>query len=214
MITPAEPNRPPLNTAAGEHACEVLVRLVHQGEGAAVVALAAGAGALEVVDGGPLQEALDRFGGRLQITEVAGGTGWCLGAEVCGRLVGLLYACSPVDFIREFPVQHHQVLTETLIEIEILAVEEAFRGTGVGTALLQYATKFFGGGGLRLALAKIDARDQAIHRFYRRAGFTVVAPGGSCVINTPDGRAGITAGPADGPWRLAITTLGNSIGRQ
>ncbi|UMP07030.1 GNAT family N-acetyltransferase [Amycolatopsis sp. EV170708-02-1] len=196
----------------GKHA--VHVRLIRPGEGAAAVAVAAAAGAPGTFSGSPLEAALDQFGGYVPFADLRGAHGWCFGAFSDDRLVGVVYACSPVNFIRSFRPEHHAHLIQTLIEIEILAVDDGSRGCGAGTALLSHAEQHFRELGLQLIVAKIDATDKQVMLWYRHRGYTLARNGESCFINTPEGPAGINAGPVDGEWRLAAKAPHASIVRR
>ncbi|WP_249227841.1 GNAT family N-acetyltransferase [Kutzneria sp. CA-103260] len=126
-------------------------------------------------------------------------------------MVGMLYACSPVTFVEANHLDHREYLAQVLIEIEILAVDAHHRGQGVGTALLRYAEQHLHRRGIRLVVAKVDAADRRVMPWYRHRGYTLARNGESCYIATPDKSVGLNAGPADGPWRLAVKAPGAAI---
>ncbi len=195
-------------------ALAVEIRLISPGEGEAAVAVAAAADAPGNLSGSPLQLALDHFGGEVPFPDLPGARGWCFGAFSSDHLVGMVYACSPVNFIKSFRPDHHPDLVRTLVEVEILAVVDDYRGRGAGTALLHHAGEHFRGLGVQLIVAKVDAADTQLMLWYRRRGYTLARNGESCFISTPEGPAGINAGPADGPWRLAAKAPNGSIVRR
>ncbi|MDT8913536.1 GNAT family N-acetyltransferase [Amycolatopsis sp. PS_44_ISF1] len=189
----------------GNPQADVCVRLLGPGEGASALAIATGAGAPGADEGGDLQAAIDQSGGRIEIPELPGGTGWCFGATLRDRLVGVVYACSPVAFILTHGQQQRHYLTRSLVEIEILAVEASSRGRGVGATLLARAEQHLREHGVRLFVAKVDATDMAILRWYRHRGYTIARSGETCTIDTPAGTTGIDAGGVrDTQWRLAV----------
>jgi GNAT superfamily N-acetyltransferase len=193
---------------------DVDVRLVRPGEGEAVVAVAAGVDAPGIRDGDDLQDALDRFGGHLELPDLVGGSGWCFAAFTTDGPVGMLYACSPVKFIQSFRPDHHEELAKTLTEIEIFAVDSAHRTHGIGTALITYAEQYLARRGTQLLVAKVDATDRQAMLFYRHRGYTLARNGESCYIDTPEGQAGINAGPVDNSWRLAAKSPAGTITRR
>ena len=166
-----------------ERSEDLQVRLVRPGEGAAVVGLVAGAhGAAAAA----LQAEVDVHGGRLPlgVDDVPGGLGWCFGAYQSAGLVGMLYACAPVTFIRTFPPEQRDGLVRAVMEVEIIAVGEQFRQQGVATALLRHAEDQFGELGVRYLVAKVDATAMTTLRWYRHRGYTLArgagSPGRSC----------------------------------
>jgi GNAT superfamily N-acetyltransferase len=193
---------------------DVEVRLIRPGEGTAAVAIAAAAHAPGVTTEHPLQVALDQFGGHIGFPSPPGTGGWCFGAFTQDRLVGMLYACSPVTFIEANDVDHRPYLARVLVEIEILAVDAGHRGQGAGTALLRFAEQYLHSRGVRLVVAKADAADRRVMLWYRHRGYTLARNGESCYIATADEPIGINAGPAYGLWRLAVKALGASITRR
>ena len=111
------------------------VRLARPGEGAAVAELVARTHRFATAIDSPLQAAVDAHGGllRLDVADVPDGRGWCFGAYDRTDLVGVLYACTPVTFIQSFPFEHRDELVRSVIEIEILAVDEHRRQRGIAT---------------------------------------------------------------------------------
>lgn len=208
---PGSNDHDPAGTPVPPH--PVYVRLIRRGEGTSAVAIAAAANAPGAFGGGPLQAALDHSGGHITFPGLQGGGGWCFGAFTGARMIGMLYACSPVTFIQTFQPNNHARLTGSLVEIEILAVDDSHRGRGAGTALLTQAEQHFREIGIELIIAKVDAADRQVLLWYRRRGYTLARNGESCFIRTPEGPAGINAGPADGAWRLAAKATSSTITR-
>ncbi|MFK0244513.1 GNAT family N-acetyltransferase [Amycolatopsis azurea] len=199
---------------AGDWRADVAVRLLRAGEGAAAVAIAAEAGIPGFGDGGDLRAALDVSGGRIELPDLPGMTGWCFGALVAGRLVGVLYACTPVDFVLSHRGEQQSWLARSVVEIEIVAVEAGSRGGGAGTALLRHAEHVLGERGVEVLVAKVDAGDMPVMRWYRHRGYRVADTGESCLLDTPAGETSIDAGPAsDRRWRLAVKAPGKSVVR-
>lgn len=196
---------------------QVTTRLLRPGEGTRAVAVAEEAGmpGLEARKD-PLQAVLDHSGGvfDLGVPDLPNATGWCVGAYLHDELVGMLYACSPVTFLRSFAAEHRAGITRRLVEIEMLAVEQQHRGQGVGSALLGFVEEYFAQRPIEYVLVKIDATDGPVLRWYRHRGYLLARAGESCYIDTPAGPAGINAGPSTSPWRLAITTPGRTGRRQ
>ncbi|WP_143267893.1 GNAT family N-acetyltransferase [Amycolatopsis alba] len=178
------------------------------------MAIAADAGIPGFGEGDDLRAALDRSGGRIELPDLPGMTGWCFGALISGRLVGVLYACTPVDFVLSHRGEQRAWLGRSVVEIEIVAVEAGCRVGGAGTALLGHAERFLGERGVELFVAKGDAGDMPVMRWYRHRGYRVADAGQSCLLETPAGATSIDAGPAhDRRWRLAIKAPGKSVVR-
>jgi hypothetical protein len=83
----------------------------------------------------------------------------------------------------------------------------------VGTALLQHAEHHLADLGIRLVVAKVDAADMPLLRWYRHRGYTVARSGESCTFDTPTSVTAIDAGD-DYRWRLAVKASGHSIIRR
>ncbi|MFI5560743.1 GNAT family N-acetyltransferase [Amycolatopsis japonica] len=178
------------------------------------MAIAAGVAGQGPAEGGALQTALDRSGGRIEFPGLPGCVGWCFGALAGDRLVGVLYACTPVDFVLSHHGEQRTWLARSLVEIEILAVEAGFRGSGAGTALLDYAERYLGEQGVRVFVAKVDAGDMPVLRWYRHRGYRLAGTGESCTLDTPSGATSLNAGPArERQWRLAIKAPGHAVAR-
>lgn len=182
---------------------EMTVRLVKPGEGAAAIDLAESARQ----DGGwssvrPLQPTLDQVGGRIVIPDLDGAVGWCFAAFRGDAMVGMLYACTPVQFLQQCSPATRAVLTPRLAEIEIVAASPDARGQGVGSALLQRAEQSLRAEGVQLFTAKIQAADKPVLRWWRHRGWTLAPSGEPCFLDR-SGRVGIDAG-RDGRWRLAV----------
>ncbi|WP_235213318.1 N-acetyltransferase [Amycolatopsis sp. MJM2582] len=125
-----------------------------------------------------------------------------------------MYACTPVDFVLSHHGEQRTWLARSVVEIEILAVEESFRGSGAGSALLDHAERYLAEHGVRVFAAKVDAGDMPVLRWYRHRGYRVADTGESCLIDTPAGQTSIDAGPAhDRRWRLAIKAPGHAVVR-
>lgn len=196
---------------------QVTTRLLHPGEGTRAVAVAEEAGMPGLVDRKrPLQAVLDHSGGvfALGVPDLPSATGWCVGAYRHDELIGMLYACSPVSFLRSFAAEDRTGLTARLVEIEMLAVQHQHRGQGVGSALLDFVDQYFARRSVEYVLVKIDATDGPVLRWYRHRGYLLARPGESCYIDTPAGPAGLNAGPSTSPWRLAVGTPGRTGRRQ
>lgn len=195
----------------------VTTRLLRPGEGARAIAVADEAGMPGLEDRkGSLQAVLNDSGGvfSLGVPDLPNATGWCVGAYRHDELVGMLYACSPVSFLRSFAAEHRAGLTRRLVEIEMLAVQHQHRGQGVGSALLGFVDQYFARRSVEYVLVKIDATDGPVLRWYRHRGYLLARPGESCYIDTPVGTTGLNAGPSTSPWRLAIATPGRTSRRQ
>lgn len=188
-------------------------RLLRQGEGAAALSIAAGADAPGATEGRSLQAALDRDGGHVAFPDLPGGAGWCFGVFSGARMVGMLYACSPVSFIQSHALEQRDYLIRSLIEIEVFVMDAEWRGRGGGTALLQHAEQHFSDLGIRVVVAKVDASDMPVLRWYRHRGYTVARVGEQCNIHVPAAVTGINAGD-DGQWRLAVKASGRSVVRR
>lgn len=196
-----------------ENSPEVTVRLVRPGEGAVVIDLAESARA----DGGwssvrSLRRVLDQVGGRISIPDLDGACGWCFAAEREGALVGMLYACTSVQFLQQCPAAARAVLTPRLAEFEIVAVSPDVRGQGVGSALLRYAEQYLRDEGVELFTAKIQAADTGVLRWWRHRSWRLVPAGEPCFVDRA-GRFGIDAGQ-DGRWRLAVLAPGRDLTRR
>lgn len=191
----------------------VAVRLVRPGEGAAVVEVAestrAAGGWAQV---SPLRQVLDRVGGRIAIPDVPGATGWCFAAVTDGELVGMLYACTPVDAIQTCGRGHRDRLIGTVVEIEIVAVAEHTQGQGVGTALLRGAEEYLRDLGVQLITAKINASDMPVLRWWRHRSYTLARTGEPCFLDD-HGHVGLDDGH-DGGWRLAVRAPERTFRRQ
>lgn len=200
---------------SAERSEDLQVRLVRPGEGAAVVALVAGTHDAAAAAESPLRAALDVHGGQLPLgaDDVPGGLGWCFGAYRSAGLVGMLYACAPVKFIRSFPPEQREGLVCTVMEIEIIAVDEQCRQRGVATALLRHAEAQFVELGVRYLVAKVDATAMSTLRWYRHRGYTLAREDEDLVVETPDGSAGLDAGDS-ARWRLAVKAPGKTITRR
>lgn len=194
---------------------DVQVRLVCPGEGAAVVALVAGAHGAAAAAESPLRAAVDVHGGQvpLGVAEVPGGLGWCFGAYDSAGLVGVLYACAPVQFVRTFPPKQREELVRAVMEIEIIAVDEQFRQRGVATTLLRQAEEQFVTLGVRYIVAEVGATAMSTLRWYRHRGYTLARDEEDLMIETPDGSAGLNAGDST-RWRLAVHAPGKTITRR
>lgn len=194
---------------------DLQVRLVRPGEGAAIVGLVARAHRSTAAAESPLQAAVDIHGGQLPlgVDDVPGALGWCFGAYQSAGLLGMLYACAPVTFIRTFPPEQRDELVRAVMEVEILAVDEQFRQQGVATALLRHAENHLGELGVRYLVAKIDAAAMSTLRWYRHRGYTLAREGEHLLVETPDGSAGLDAGDS-ARWRLAVKAPGKTITRR
>ncbi|OXM44787.1 GNAT family N-acetyltransferase [Amycolatopsis alba] len=178
------------------------------------MAIAAAAGIPGLVAGGDFEAALDLSGGRIEFPGLPGMLGWCFGALVGDRLVGVVYACTPVDFVLSHRGEQRAWLARSVVEIEIVAVEEGFRGSGAGTALLRHVERFLGERGVEVFVAKVDASDMPVMRWYRHRGYRVADAGESCLLVTASGATSIDAGPAHARrWRLAIKAPGKAVVR-
>ncbi|RSN61524.1 GNAT family N-acetyltransferase [Amycolatopsis sp. WAC 04182] len=178
------------------------------------MAIAAGTAVPAPAEGGALQAALDQTGGLIEFPGLPGCGGWCFGALADDRLVGVLYACTPVDFVLSHHGEQRAWLARSVAEIEILAVDAGFRGRGAGTALLDHAERFLGDQGVRVFVAKVDAGDMPVLRWYRHRGYRVADTGESCTIDTPAGATSVNAGPVhERRWRLAIKAPGHAVVR-
>lgn len=194
---------------------DVPVRLVRPGEGAAIVALVAGAHGAVAAAESPLQAALDVHGGQLplDVAEVPGGFGWCFGVYEPAGPVGMLYACTPVKFIQSSPPEQRDELVRTVMEVEIIAVDEQFRQRGVATALLRHAEDQLVKLGVRYIVAKVDATTMSTLRWYRHRGYTLAREDEDLKVETRGGSAGLNAGDS-ARWRLAVKAPGQSITRR
>lgn len=187
-------------------------RLLRAGEGGAALAIAARSGVPGPVEGGALQAVINQSGGRVEFPGPPGCRGWCFGAFAGDRLVGVLYVCTPVDFVLSQPGEQRGWLARSVAEIEILAVEPHSGGGGAGTVLLDHAERFLGDQGVRVFVAKVGAAVIPVMRWYRHRGFRVVASDESCLLDTPVGQTRIDAGPARGRWwRLAVKAPGHKV---
>ncbi|UUV32347.1 GNAT family N-acetyltransferase [Amycolatopsis roodepoortensis] len=127
--------------------------------------------------------------------------------------MGVLYACAPADFVLSHQSEQRAWLARSVAEID-LAAETGFRGSGAGTALLEHAERYLSDQGVRVFVAKVDAEDMPVMRWYRHRGYRVASTGESCAIDTPAGEMSINAGPAhERRWRLAIKAPGHAVAR-
>lgn len=191
------------------------VRLARPGEGAAVAELVARTHRFATAIDSPLQAAVDAHGGllRLDVADVPDGRGWCFGAYDRTDLVGVLYACTPVTFIQSFPFEHRDELVRSVIEIEILAVDEHRRQRGIATTLLRHAEDQFAELGVRYIVAKVDATATSTLRWYRHRNYMLTRDGEDLAIETSHGTAGLHAGEPT-RWRLAVKAPHTTIVRR
>lgn len=190
-----------------------LVRLAQAGDGAAVVEVAESTRAAGGwADVSPLRRVLDQVGGQIAIPDLAGATGRCFVAVADGQLVGMLYACTPVDAIRACPASQHAALVRALIEIEIVAVAEHAQRRGIGTALVRHAEEHVRELGTQLITAKITATDMPVLRWWRHRGYTLARDDEACFLDQR-GRIGLDAGH-DGQWRLAARAFDRTLTRR
>lgn len=192
----------------------VVVRPVRAGEGAAVVEIA---DSMRVAGGWadvrPLRRVLDQVGGRIEIPDLPGARGMCLAAVVGDdEVVGMLYACTPVDALRTCAPGERDTLVRAVAEIEIVAVAAHVQGQGVGTALLRDAEQHLRSLGTQLITAKISAGDMSVLRWWRHRGWTLAGAGEACFVDDR-GRIGLDAG-RDGRWRLAVHAPHRAIARR
>lgn len=182
---------------------EIAVRLVRPGDGRSVVEVAEAVRAHGGwADVRPLRRVLDRAGGRIALPDLPGGIGVCVAALADGEVVGMLYACTPVNAVMASEPGLRDTLLRTLMEIEIVAVVPHAQGTGVGTALLRYATQYLHSAGTQVLTAKIGAADMPVLRWWRHRGWTLAGNGEACYLDRRGG-VGLDAGQ-DGQWRLAV----------
>ncbi|RCG21141.1 GNAT family N-acetyltransferase [Sphaerisporangium album] len=146
-----------------------------------------------------LAAAIDQHGGHLRVPH---GRATVLVACAPGdaAVIALSYSCPPVRLIGELadlggPVQRRAA--QTLRELELLAVAEHARGTGVGTALLAASEEHLRQGGCKLVFAKVRQGDRQVLRWYRRRGYLPATPHepvrvslGGAVITFDDGGDG------------------------
>ncbi|WP_410646993.1 hypothetical protein [Amycolatopsis sp. cmx-4-54] len=80
--------------------------------------------------------------------------------------------------------------------------------------MLGYAERFPAEQGVWLFVAKVDAGDMPVMRWYRHRGYRVADSGASCLLDTPAGETSIGAGSAHGRrWRLAVKAPGHEVVR-
>ncbi|MEU9120001.1 GNAT family N-acetyltransferase [Streptomyces sp. NPDC048506] len=192
----------------------ITITLAAKGDGQAAATL----GALAVSDHtpspqaalSPLLHAIDNHGGRVPLPY---GHGHCLTARLGDTIVGMLYAAPPIRWLQSQPADQRARLTQTLVEIELLAVAKPYRNRGIGTALLEGAEHAARAAGTHLALAKIRIGAFPTMRWYRQRGYTIAAQGEPIIFRTHQGFTSCDDG-SDG-HQLAVKTLqpGTSVHR-
>ncbi|WP_433358694.1 GNAT family N-acetyltransferase [Streptosporangium sp. CA-115845] len=194
----------------------VRICLARPGDGLGVEALAGVALGIDVgMQGaaGPVATAIDQYGGRLAVPY-----GWAQALVAClteapqgadgPPPAGLAYTCPPVRLIEaytELGSGAQQRLAQALAELELLAVAEHARGSGIGTALLSAAEDLLRRDGRHLVFAKIRLDNQKAQLWFRRRGYLLTAPGESVIFNI--GEATISFDDGGDGYRLAVKSL-------
>ncbi|MEU9413611.1 GNAT family N-acetyltransferase [Streptomyces sp. NPDC048281] len=191
----------------GRPSSTITIALAAPGDGPAAVALGALAvGALLAAPGAApppaLAQAIDAHGGQVPLPY---GHGRCLVARAGDTVAGMVYTTPPIRWIRDHPPSQRAGLVQSLVEIELLAVAEPYRGRGVGSALLAAAEERARGAGSHLALAKIRIGAFATMRWYRKRGYTIAGQQEPLVFRTRAGFESCDDG-SDG-HQLAVKAL-------
>ncbi|MBG0825828.1 GNAT family N-acetyltransferase [Planomonospora sp. ID91781] len=121
---------------------------------------------------------------------------------------GLAYTCPPVRLIDQYAElgrRGQRDLASALTELELLAVAEHTRRSGVGTRLLAAVEERASRDGGRLLFAKIRADDRPVLGWYRRRGYRLAADREPVVIDVADAVISFDDG-GDG-YRLAVKSL-------
>ncbi|MFD5750673.1 GNAT family N-acetyltransferase [Streptomyces sp. NPDC127033] len=149
-----------------------------------------------------MAQAINTHGGKVSLPH---GHGRCLVACLDDAVVGMVYTTPPIRWLQEQPAARRNSLAKALVEIELLAVAEPYRGQGIATALLDTAEEAARGAGTLLALAKVRIGAFATMRWYRRRGYAIAAQGEPVVFRTRAGFDSCDDG-SDG-YQLAVKAL-------
>jgi ribosomal protein S18 acetylase RimI-like enzyme len=184
----------------------VRVALAEPGEGEAAAALGelaiTGDSACGQTPSRGLAAAIDHHGGSMPLPY---GRGRCWVARLEKSVTGMVYATPPIRWLQELPQVQRGSVTRSLVEIELLAVGEAFRHQGIGTALLNAVESAARDEGTHLALAKVRTGAFPVMRWYRRRGYVIAAQNEPVVFGTRHGFMSCDDG-SDG-YQLAVKAL-------
>ncbi|MER6562095.1 GNAT family N-acetyltransferase [Streptomyces sp. NPDC001027] len=152
---------------------------------AALGALAVGSRLPAPGAGSPsLAQAVNTHGGREPLPY---GHGHCLIARIEGTAAGMVYMTPPIRWTEDHPPAQRAGLVQSLVEIELLAVAEAYRGQGIAAALLAAAGETARSAGSHLAFAKVRVGAFALMCWYRKRGYTIAAQAEPVVFRTRSG---------------------------
>ncbi|MFE5711969.1 GNAT family N-acetyltransferase [Streptomyces sp. NPDC056501] len=105
-----------------------------------------------------------------------------------GEVVGVLAAAPPLGWIgsiKTLSPGHRSYIAQHIVEAEALSVGPEARGRGLGHRMIETAAAHYAGLGYRLMLGTTTTPSLA--PYYRRAGFTVLAPGEGIAVADPLG---------------------------
>lgn len=143
---------------------------------------------------------IDTQGGLLPTTY---GTAACLTARRGDEVVGMAYTRPPVRWLDLHPREQRGALAPLIVEVDLLAVDEAHEGTGVGTALVEAVRSNAASAGSTFVTAKVSRSDRRVQRWYRRRGFWLVPGGEAVAFRTELGTYSFDVGD-DEPYLLAV----------
>lgn len=136
--------------------------------------------------------AVDRFG---EMLPAPYGPAYCDVTRAEGVITGMIYSLSPVRWLDSHPEDSRPQLVGQLMEIELIAVDPAYRRRGIGSALLTHVEQRARERGTRIITAKVADGHWTEMLWYRRRGYTVAAHREPCMFPT---RAGGTTSFDDG----------------
>lgn len=151
-------------------------RLARRGEGEAVARLGTTAlkGHTQGSEAGDLATAVNEHGGLLR---VPWGRAYAIVGVVDDEVQALAYATPPVRLAESYEERGkawQKTLASRVAEIQLLAVEESFRGQGHAVHLLTVTEESLRRRGCGAVLVKVLKDDTPVLDWYRKRGYTVL----------------------------------------
>ena len=131
---------------------------------------------------------VDRHGGMLPMPV---GQGRVLVARVDETVRGALFLNAPQRWLEEHRPEQREALKTLVMEVEALGVLDGWRGQGLGSLLMDTAVHAAKGAGSVFLVAKVDAGNRPVQRWYRKRGFTLLGAGEPLLFSTRFGSDGM-----------------------